>query len=449
MATAFVVVGAVNLVVNVIVGAREGALAVHDFAARFGLRPGSPPEHAKDLWMGIVGQRRADAARRRRSFVVVAVAVVVAQALSFNGWIAGGLVFGLWVTLNGFVRAYDKVLFQMVASDALEKAGDTRDELREILRIALEPAKTNPLSGRWLTLGTLTGAASVIFAIVGWIGLLSAFGVDLRDVPNVLGELFGTSAPGLLAAAGAGTVLLARAPLALARRFALARPNPASEYGIVFLRSFQDDGLKIRVRGDSRGIVDRLTIQHRHGYEHLLVASAQPFGPVVAIGQPGERVPPNGAFRRYYDDDAWQSAVEQMLRCATFIVLSVGDTPSVSWEIAKIRDLGLLHRTIFVVPPVAGAARRQRLAILASQLDCHTALVQPADPGVECVGVMFDGVRPVPLVSAAYDYASYHGAIVEAGFRHFDESEPSSSGNVSRHRPSSARDDHDQLAERR
>lgn len=88
------VVVATNLVVNVIVGAREGALVVHGFAARFGFRPGEPPGHAKDLWMGIVGQRRADAERRRRSFIVVSVAVVVAQALPLNGWIAGGLVFG-------------------------------------------------------------------------------------------------------------------------------------------------------------------------------------------------------------------------------------------------------------------------------------------------------------------------------------------------------------------
>lgn len=435
--TSFMVVVATNLVVNVLVGAREGALVVHGIAARFGFRPGEPPAHAKDLWMGIVGQRRADAERRRRSVVVVAIAVVAAQVLPLNGWIAGGLVFGLWVTLNAAARGYDKVLMRMTASDALDHAEDTRSELRQMLRVALEPSKTNPLRGRWRALGIVTGTVSVTLAIIGWIGLLSAFGSDLRGVPNVLGELLGTSASRPMAVAGAATILLARVPLALARRFALARPDPASTYEIVFLRSFQDDGLKIRARGDSRGIVDRLTMQHRHGYEHLLVASARPFGPVVAIGQPGERVPPIGAFRRYYEDDEWQGAVQQMLRGARFVVLSVGDTPSVGWEISKVRDLGLLDRTVFVVPPVDRAARRQRLEILASQLALHPVLI-PTEPGVECVGVMFEGTRPVPLVSAAYDYASYHGAIFEAGFRQFDESEPPDSGSVSRREPASA-----------
>lgn len=342
------------------------------------------------------------------------------------------------MTLSAVARGYDKVLIRMAASDVLENAKDTRDELRQILRVALEPSKTNPLRGRWWALGTVTGTVSVTLAIVGWIALLSAFGADLRDVPNVLRELLGTSASRPMAVAGAVTIWLARVPLALARRFALARPNPASKYEIVFLRSFQDDGLKIRVRGDSRGIVDRLTMQHRHGYEHLLVASAQPFGPVVAIGQPGERVPPIGAFRRYCEDDEWQGAVQQMLRGAKFVVLSVGDTPSVGWEISKVRDLGLLDRTVFVVPPVDRAARLKRLEILALQLAFHPALVQPTDRGVECVGVMFEGARPVPLVSAGYDYASYHSAIFEAGFRQFDESESGDSGRVSRGEPSSA-----------
>lgn len=434
---AFIVIVAANLVINVIVGVREGALVVHGLAARFGLRPGQPPEHSKDLWMGVVGQRRADSERRRRSFIVVCIAVVVAQALPLNGWIAGGLVCGLWVTLNAVVRGYDKVLMRMTASDELQNVEGTQDELRQMLQVALEPSETNPLRGRWRALGIVTGTVSVTLAIVGWIGLLSAFGADLRDIPNVLGELSGTGVSGLMAIVGAGTIWLARVPLALARRFALAHPDPASKYEIVYLRSFQDDGLKIRVRGDSRGIVDRLTMRHRHGYEHLLVASAQPFGAVVAIGQPGERVPPIGAFRRYYEEAKWRDAVQQMLRGAKLVLVSVGDTASVGWEISKVRDLGLLERTLFVVPPVAREARRQRLAILASQLHFHPELIQPTEPGVEYVGLMFEGARPVPLVSAAYDYASYHNAIFEVGFRQFDESEPSDSDIVSRREPSS------------
>src|SRR4051812_38240824 len=163
--------------------------------------------------MGIVGQRRSDAERRRRSFVVVSIAVVVAQALPLNGWIAGTLIFGLWVTLNAVARGYDKVLIRLAASDELENAQDTWDELRQLLRVALEPSRTNPLRGRWRALGTVAGTASVTLAIVGWIGLLSAFGADLRDVPNVLGELPGTSASGPTAVAGAVTIWLARVPL--------------------------------------------------------------------------------------------------------------------------------------------------------------------------------------------------------------------------------------------
>lgn len=422
LSTAFMVVVAANLAVNLIVGAREGALVFHGLAARFGYRAGQPPEHAKDLWMGIVGQRRADAERRRRSFVVVSIAVVAAQALPLNGWVAGVFVFGLWATLGAVARGYDKLLMKLT-SDELEKATDTREELWQMLQIVLEPSMTNPLRGRWRPLGVVAGTASVVLAIVGWIGLLSAFGAELRDVPKVLLDALGTNAFWPMTVAGVLAILVARVPLALARRFALARPNPATRYEIVFLRSFQDDGLKIRARGDSRGLVARLTMQHRHGYEHLLVASARLFGPVVAIGQPGERVPPVGAFRRYYENDEWQGAIQQMLRGAKLVVLSVGDTPSVGWEISRIRDLGLLDRTIFVVPPIGREARQKRLALLASQLAFHPTLLPSIEPGVACVGVMFEGGRPVPLVSVAHDYASYYSAVFEVASRQFDEPE--------------------------
>lgn len=422
LATAFVVVATVNLVANLVVGVREGRLVVYGLAARLGYRPGEPPEHAKDLWMGIVGQRRADAERRRRSFFVVSVAAILAQALPINGWVAGAVVFGLWVTLGAVARGYDKLLLKLTSVE-LANSLSVREELWQMLQIVLEPSMTNPLRGRWRPLGVVAGCASVALAIIGWIGVLSAFAVELRDVPNVLRSVLGTGAFWPMAVAGLLTILVARVPVALARRFALARPNPASRYEIVFLRSFQDDGLKIRARGDTRGIVDRLTMQHRHGYEHLLVASARHFGPVVAIGQPGERVPPIGAFRRYYENDEWQGAIQQMLRDAKLVVLSVGDTPSVGWEISRVRDLGLLDRTIFVVPPIGREARQERLALLASQLAFHPALLPSTEPGVDCVGVMFEDGRPVPLVSAGHDYASYYSAVFEVASRQFDEPE--------------------------
>lgn len=422
-ATAVAVVLAVNVIATLLAGARDNLVVRNTVAARFGALRAATPKHAQDLRSGIVGEQRDDGHKRRQALVLVLAVAAATQALPLNGYLAGGLVFCAWSLFDTATRAYEKALFGIAG----ERIRSTRDmssweELIEIFAYVLAPSEVNPLRGRWRPLGVATGAISVGLALAGWAALLAAFGVRFRDVADGLGELIRTDSPILLGIAGAAGILLARAPLDLAIRYALAHPAPARHYPIVYLRSFQDDGLSIGTRGPSRGIVDRLTVRHRLGYERLLVASMQHFGPVVAIGEPRERLPPTGAFRLYYDDDEWQAAVTRMLLAASYIVLSVGETPSVGWEIAKLKDLRLLDRSVFLVPPVRDDARRKRLALLAGHLGTEPALLESPEGGVMYVGVMFDDGRAVPLAAAAYDYASYYSAIFEAGFRHFEGS---------------------------
>lgn len=422
-ATAVAVVAIANLIVNLLAGARDGLLAVDTAAARLGYRRGEPPEHARDLWFTVVGQRVEDSKRRRRALVLVLAAAAGTQALSLNGYVAGGLIFGIWLFLDIATRAYGKLLYGLAADEVqTTKDMSVPRELAQILSYVLAPTTTNPLRGRWRPLGIATGIISMGLAAIGWIALLSAFGVAFNGIANVAGRLMGTDRSGLVGIVGAVAILVARAPNDLARRLALAHPDSARHYDIVFLRSFQDDGLTIRARGESRGIVDRLTMRHRHGYEQLLVASMQHFGPVVAIGEPGEQLPPTGAFRLYYEDDQWQEAVAQMLRAAKFVVLSLGETLSVGWEISKLKDMRILNHTLFLIPPVDHPARQRRLQLLARHLEIDPALLEQPEPGVDYVGVMFEHNRPVPIASAAHDYASYYAAILEAGLPHFERS---------------------------
>jgi hypothetical protein len=413
----------INLTIRLLVGARDGLLVVHSVAARLGFRAGEPPEQARDMRSEVVGQRREDASRRRRALILLLVAVAATQVLTLNGYLAGGLILGLWILLDAATRMYEKVMYASLRDDMTSNSRmSVREELWEIFTtVRTSIPKTNPFRGRWRPLGVVSGTVSIGLALIGWLALISSFDVTFRDLRNPLAELIGTDVPVLLGLVGVGVILLARAPVDLARRYVLARPASVREYQIVFLRSFQDDRLSIRTGGLSRGIVDRLTMRHRHGYERLLVASMQYFGPVVAIGQPRERLPPIGAFRLYYEDREWKSAVTRILNAARFVVLSLGETPSVVWEIAKLREMSLLNRTVFLIPPVGLEARRRRFQLLVTNLGEEPILKEPG-PGVEYVGVMFRHGRPVPIVSATYDYASYYGAIFEAGLSHFDGS---------------------------
>src|SRR3712207_1681261 len=105
-------------------------------------RAGRCREHTRRTSADAAGGVRAEigyAERRRRSFILVALAVVVTQALPLHAWISAGVVFGTWVGHSAVTRGYDKVLMHMASSDALDDAENTRDELRQMLRVAFEP----------------------------------------------------------------------------------------------------------------------------------------------------------------------------------------------------------------------------------------------------------------------------------------------------------------------
>jgi hypothetical protein len=102
----------------------------------------------------------------------------------------------------------------------------------------------------------------------------------------------------------------------------LARDSRAP---VLFLRSFDEESLDVM----------------GHVYEEDLVAGLQPIGPAVAIGRPGEPRPALGAARFYVDDQHWQEAVLFVLDYARAVVLQVGGSSGLGWEIEHV--LGDLH----------------------------------------------------------------------------------------------------------
>jgi hypothetical protein len=72
-------------------------------------------------------------------------------------------------------------------------------------------------------------------------------------------------------------------------------------------------------------------------------------GPPLAIGRPGERLPPGGADRMY--TEGWQGAVMDLARTARLIVIMLADTPACRWEIRAILSAFGADRVLFVIPP--------------------------------------------------------------------------------------------------
>lgn len=124
---------------------------------------------------------------------------------------------------------------------------------------------------------------------------------------------------------------------------------------VLYLRSFADDSLRIR-SPHARGITSRLIAPRPQRFEELFVAGIAADGDAIAIGRPGERIPELGALRTYWPDSEWQSAVTSYAQQAEWIVVLAGRSDGVLWEIDHLRKVGLLEKTVIVLPPVGHVA---------------------------------------------------------------------------------------------
>ncbi len=100
---------------------------------------------------------------------------------------------------------------------------------------------------------------------------------------------------------------------------------------IVYLRSFADDD---QVAAD----------------EEALAAIMDEAGPFVAVGRPGDALPPLGASRFYLPGKDWQRFVSQLLDDAALVLIMAGRTEGLGWEIRRCYE-GVDPYCLFVLVP--------------------------------------------------------------------------------------------------
>jgi hypothetical protein len=117
---------------------------------------------------------------------------------------------------------------------------------------------------------------------------------------------------------------------------------------VVLLRSFADDETRFRPsfkRGEWTGAVPART------YEEMLASILQPsLGPVVAIGDPRDRLPDLGAARMYLPNEEWQGAVLDLLQRAQLVIVHAGDTEGLLWETARVVELVPPDKVLLSLP---------------------------------------------------------------------------------------------------
>lgn len=158
------------------------------------------------------------------------------------------------------------------------------------------------------------------------------------------------------------------------RFFFAAQPAPTQPPQILLLRSFEDDTALINdgsAVGDRRDvgvskksflrgiplvnlIIDFFEIAGAivwKGSQPLLAIVDAPFRARTGlIGNPKEALPRWNADWYYYDNSEWEASVLRMMSDARLIILVVGPTPSVGWEIEQLFRNQHLAKSLFLFP---------------------------------------------------------------------------------------------------
>jgi len=156
---------------------------------------------------------------------------------------------------------------------------------------------------------------------------------------------------------------------------------------ILFLRSFADDQ---QAPGESSGTTDSYPLRtdtaavpappsdpNREWPAHPLAGAAQStralgrkaaatlldfsletrlanhfmyFGPFIAVGSPSEPAPMIGAARAILPDSEWQSRVMAWMSASSSIVMYLGSSQWVTWELAKVVNTGRAAKLILMFP---------------------------------------------------------------------------------------------------
>ena len=287
-------------------------------------------------------------------------------------------------------------------------------------RLGVNPAPTGATHPR-LRGWALAAALPLVAATLGlvlfgagtiWIGLAT----DAIGVLNPEG-LSLEAYQRLAVIVGCTALAASTVPLSIARRLGAAgharRLQHDERTPTLFLRSFADDGVRLRSRsaGDVSPL-DRLTLRRWERFEEIVARAVHSIGPIRALSDPGTRLPQLGAVRERVSDDAWQGRIADLIETSSLVVVSLARTEHCILEIKDLQQRGALHKTLFVVAPVDSEERRKRLDVLAHALD-----IAPAELDFESADTVVLAVVVHPLLgtrvftSDAPDDVSYQLAI--------------------------------------
>lgn len=120
---------------------------------------------------------------------------------------------------------------------------------------------------------------------------------------------------------------------------------------VVYLRAFGEDNELVY---DETVTTEGMVVADKAKAEDFLL-SLNAVGPLVSIAEPTSRarlgMHPLGAYRDFVGPGDWKARVRELLDQAGMVVLAIGDSPGIEWEIAQTRERVGPESLLLYLPP--------------------------------------------------------------------------------------------------
>ncbi|TQF02499.1 hypothetical protein E6W39_09710 [Kitasatospora acidiphila] len=127
---------------------------------------------------------------------------------------------------------------------------------------------------------------------------------------------------------------------------------------VLYLRPFTQDLISSGIApaaSNSNAFANPVQAIARSGrtYEERLGRTFRKYGPLVAVGRPGEELPGgSGAQRTYLPLDDWKDTVRELMDNARLIILGAGPGPGTVWEYVEVMRRREPSRLVILVTDV-------------------------------------------------------------------------------------------------
>jgi hypothetical protein len=177
---------------------------------------------------------------------------------------------------------------------------------------------------------------------------------------------------------------------------------------VLFLRSFRDDAGTLPPPKSSFAYKLFNYGERNKSLDQLLLEEGTSLGPVVALGNPADAVPPYGAARVYFRDNDWQKMIAYLMEQAIAIVICVDNSESLWWEIKYVSQHHYLGKTLFLLHPKYGFDKEAADIVRDFEKVLGFALISEMNAtGGKFMGLWFDGA-PHLQVGVASQFSRAH-----------------------------------------